>query len=224
MAKRNIEPSVPKKDPYHSGGEELHMAKKASYFLGVMLLLFALAGCGAPESEETVKKDVGPNRKQMQNICELATLECYYHNTAKLNKENKILWWDTNTELWVEYSGIVRVGVEISDFDMKVEGSLVTITMPKARILSCEVDENSLKPDSYLVSKQGLGAKDITADDQTEAFKAAQENMQQAAEADTTLLLQGQQRAQELLEKYVKNVGEAIGETYQVEWVTAEAP
>ena len=199
-----------------------NMAKKASHLLAILILLSARAGCGGPEEEETIKKDVGLNRKQMQNICELATLECYYHNTAKLNKENKILWWDTNTELWVEYSGIVRVGVEISDFDMKVEGSQVTITMPQARILSCEVDENSLKPDSYLVSKQGLGAKDITADDQTEAFRAAQENMQQAAEADTALLLQGQQRAQELLEKYVKNVGEAIGESYEVEWITAE--
>ena len=124
--------------------------------------------------------------------------------------------------MWVEYSGIVKVGVEISDFDMSVEGSLVTITMPKAKILSCEVDEKSLDPESYLVSKKGLWAKDITADDQTEAFKAAQENMRQAAESDAALLLQGQQRAQELLEKYVKNVGEAIGEPYQVEWVTAE--
>ncbi len=186
------------------------------------LLLLALAGCGAGESEEPAKKDAGVNLKQMQNICELATLECYYHNTAKLNKENKVLWWNTNTELWVEYSGIVKVGVEIGDFDMKVEGSRVAITMPKARILSCEVDENSLNSDSYLVSKKGLGAKDITADDQTEAFKAAQENMRQTAESDAALLLQGQQRAQELLEKYVKNVGEAIGEPYQVEWITPE--
>ncbi len=198
------------------------MAKKAWSSFCVIMMLLALAGCGSQGNEETMKKDAGVNLKQMQNICELATLECYYHNTAKLNKENKILWWNTNTELWVEYSGIVKVGVEISDFDMKVEGSLVTITMPKAKILSCEVDENSLDPESYLVSKKGLGAKDVTADDQTEAFKAAQENMRQIAESDAALLLQGQQRAQELLEKYVKNVGEAIGEPYQVEWVTAE--
>ena len=198
------------------------MKEKAWNILGVMVLLLALAGCGSGESGETIKKDAGVNLKQMQNICELATLECYFHNTAKLNKENKVLWWKTNTELWVEYSGIVKVGVEISDFDMSVEGSLVTITMPKAKILSCEVDEKSLDPESYLVSKKGLWAKDITADDQTEAFKAAQENMRQAAESDAALLLQGQQRAQELLEKYVKNVGEAIGEPYHVEWVTAE--
>ncbi len=182
-------------------------------------------GCGAKEAEEqkggTAKKDADVNLTQMQNICELATLECYYHNTAKLKKENKILWWNTNTELWVEYAGIVKVGVEVGDLDMEVDGHVVTITMPEAKILSCVVDENSLDPDAYLVSKQGLGAKDITAENQTEAFQAAQENMQQTAEADHTLLLQGRQRAKELLETYVKNVGDAIGETYEIRWKDA---
>lgn len=192
----------------------------------VCVLLAGLwMGCGAKEAEEqkggTAKKDADVNLTQMQNICELATLECYYHNTAKLKKENKILWWNTNTELWVEYAGIVKVGVEVGDLDMEVDGHVVTITMPEAKILSCVVDENSLDPDAYLVSKQGLGAKDITAENQTEAFQAAQENMQQTAEADHTLLLQGRQRAKELLETYVKNVGDAIGETYEIRWKDA---
>ena len=84
-----------------------YMAKKASYLLAILILLSALAGCGAPEEEETIKKDVGLNRKQMQNICELATLECYYHNTAKLNKENKILWWDTHSSVLVSHQSIL---------------------------------------------------------------------------------------------------------------------
>lgn len=36
---------------------------------------------------------------QMQTICELATLKCYYHNVAKLTKEKEVLWWDTSAEL-----------------------------------------------------------------------------------------------------------------------------
>ena len=62
------------------------MAKKAWSSFCVIMMLLALAGCGSQGNEETMKKDAGVNLKQMQNICELATLECYYHNTAKLNK------------------------------------------------------------------------------------------------------------------------------------------
>ena len=43
--------------------------------------------------------------------------------------------------------------------------------------------------------------------------------MMQAASEDTALLAHAQQRAQELLEKYVKNVGECVGKEYQVKWI-----
>ena len=102
------------------------------------------------------------------------------------------------------------------------DGDQVTITMPKAEVLSCQVDQTSLNEDSYYTTREGLGAEKINADDQTEAIKTAQENMLENVQSDESLLQQAQQRAQELLEQYVKNVGDAMGKTYEVSFVIAD--
>ena len=181
----------------------------------VGMLLFT-AGCEKKEQEQP-KEEL--KESQMQAVCELATLETYYHNTAKFTHAEKVLWWGTTTKLWIEYSGVVRVGVDISDVSMTVKDDLVRITMPEATVLSYKVDESSLTEDSYLVGKEGLWASDVTADMQKKAFSEAEEKMKETAENDKSLLLQARQRAETLLEEYVRNIGELQGKEYQVEFV-----
>lgn len=190
--------------------------KRLAVFCLVVCMLFSACG----KKEEAPKEDL--SLTQMKSICELATLKCYYHNVAKITKEKDVLWWDTTAELWIEYSGIVKLGVDITNLDMQVDGDQVTITMPKAEVLSCQVDQTSLNEDSYYTTREGLGAEKINADDQTEAIKTAQENMLKNVQSDDSLLQQAQNRAQELLEQYVKNIGDAMGKTYEVSFVIAE--
>ena len=190
--------------------------KRLAAFCLVFCMLFSACG----KQEEAPKEDL--SLTQMKSICELATLKTYYHNVAKLTKEKDVLWWDTTAELWIEYSGIVKLGVDITNLDMQVDQNQVTITMPKAEVLSCQVDQTSLDKDSYYTNREGLGAEKINADDQTEAIKTAQENMLENVESDDSLLQQAQNRAQDLLEQYVKNVGDAMGKTYEVSFVSAE--
>ena len=190
--------------------------KRLAVLCLVVCMLFSACG----KKEEAPKEDL--SLTQMKSICELATLKCYYHNVAKITKEKDVLWWDTTAELWIEYSGIVKLGVDITNLDMQVDGNQVTITMPKAKVLSCQVDQTSLDKDSYYTNREGLGAEKINADDQTEAIKTAQENMLENVESDDSLLQQAQNRAQDLLEQYVKNVGDAMGKTYEVSFVTAD--
>lgn len=181
-----------------------------------VMMMCSLSACGLKQKDTSVEKVI--NITQMKAICELATLECYYHNVAKVSKEKDVLWWDTKAELWIEYSGIVKVGVDISDLDLEVDGDVVNITMPKATVLSCEVDETKLNKDSYIMIREGLGAEKITADDQTLAFQTAQDSMREAAEADEELISQAQQRAEDLLESYINNVGEILGKKYTINW------
>ena len=47
-------------------------------------------------------------------------------------------------------------------------------------------------------------------------------NDEKTAEADSLLLGQAQDRAKNLLESYIKGVGEALGETYTVAWEEVE--
>lgn len=181
-----------------------------------VMMMCSLSACGLKQKDTSVEKVI--NITQMKAICELATLECYYHNVAKVSKEKDVLWWDTKAELWIEYSGIVKVGVDISDLDLEVNGEVVNITMPKAAVLSCEVDETKLNKDSYIMIREGLGAEKITADDQTLAFQTAQDSMREAAETDEELISQAQQRAEDLLESYINNLGDILGKKYTISW------
>lgn len=192
----------------------------ALFLIVMTLMTCSMTACNTTKSE-TVSTDQDVNLRQMQAICEFATLECFYHNTAKYSSDKSVLWWNTNKELWVEYTGIVKVGVDLTNLDMSIDGNIVTITIPDAKILSCDVNESSLNNDSYISKSTGLFAEKITAKDQTAAFKDAQAKMLETAGADSALMAQAQQRAQELLEKYVTNVGTVIGKNYEVKWQKA---
>ena len=190
-------------------------------FLPAMLffvILLALAGCGAKEAEQVASPEISIS--EMRSVCELATLECYYHNTAKLDSEKKVLFWNTSKKLWIEYSGIAKLGVDVSKLDMKVDGTTVTIVMPDAEILECKVDETSLSEESFYSETTGLGSGKVGAKEQTEAFAEAQAQMQTEVENDETLFIQAKDRAKLLLENYVKNIGDAIGVAYEVRWDT----
>ncbi len=188
-----------------------------------ILLLFSLIGCSVTSQsnqEQADKKTEPLNLGQLKSVCELATLECYYHNTAKSSTDKKILFWNTNKKLWMEYSGIVKIGIDISRLDLDISGQVVTITLPEAKIISCKVDDASLSEDTFYTEQTGLGAEPITAQDQTDAFAKAQQTMLEEVEKDESLLFQAQERARTLLLHYVKNIGDTIGIEYEVKWKT----
>lgn len=163
-----------------------------------------------------------PDISQMKAICELATMKCYYHTVAKYKEENaeQFLWMSKDKKFWVEYSGIVRLGVDISRMDIAVNGTDVTITLPDAEVLDCRVDPDSLNEDSFIVDKDSA---DITADDQTKAFDEAQAQLEEYASQDTLLLAEAKQRAQTLLEDYITNIGTAMGTEYHITWLNADS-
>lgn len=188
-----------------------------------ILLLFSLIGCSvtSQSNQEQADKKAEPlNLGQLKSVCELATLECYYHNTAKSSTDKKVLFWNTNKKLWMEYSGIVKIGIDISRLDLDISGQVVTITLPEAKVISCKVDDASLSEDTFYTEQTGFGADQITAQDQTDAFAKAQQTMLEEVEKDESLLFQAQERARTLLLHYVKNIGDTIGVEYEVKWKT----
>ena len=190
---------------------------KKVVLISLSLLLLGLCGCEREQAPQAV-----PEIARMQAICELATTECYYHNVAKFEQKDaeQFLWLSRDKRFWVEYSGIVTIGVDASLVSLTVEGDRVTITMPPAEVQGAVVDPDSLNETSFIVAGNSAA---ITAEDQTEAFRQAQGKMEEAAKQDRALLAGAQQRAEKLLADYVANVGESVGRTYQIEWVYVDA-
>ena len=183
-----------------------------------LVMCFVLTSCNSGNESSVPEKIPEPEITKMRSICELATMECYYHNVAKFYEEKaeSFLWFTKDKHFWIEYAGVVTIGIDASLVNVMVEDEKVTITMPPAKVLGCKVDETTLDHRSVIVAN---GSAAVTAEDQTAAFKEAQREMQDVASNDIMLLKNAQQRAQKLIEDYVVNLGKMVGKEYYVTWL-----
>lgn len=187
-----------------------------TWMLLVGTVVLCLTGCG----KETQTADFSG----VTSVCELATLKCYYHNVAKAETEASGIfakWLKTGyKKIWTEYSGIIEYGIDISQVTVSEpdKNGVVTVTMPDAQVLNVDVDEDSLgtplTDTGFLTS--------VTTEEKTTTLAGAQEAIEQQAKENTEMLSQAKARAKTLIEEYIKNVGESIGEEYTVEWKDAE--
>ena len=187
-----------------------------TWMLLVGTVVLCLTGCG--------KEIQTADFSGVTSVCELATLKCYYHNVAKAETEASGIfakWLKTGyKKIWTEYSGIIEYGIDISQVTVSEpdKNGVVTVTMPDAQVLNVDVDEDSLgtplTDTGFLTS--------VTTEEKTSTLAGAQEAMEQQAKENTEMLSQAKARAKTLIEEYIKNVGESIGEEYTVEWKDAE--
>lgn len=188
--------------------------KKQSVAAACMTALLLLTtACGKAEAPVLPV----PQEEQMKAICQLAVLECDYHNLAKFEQKDasKFLWMPKDKRFWVEYSATAVLGIDADQVSMELQGDVVSITLPRARVLNCEVNGDSLSPDSYIVDKDSAP---VTAEDEVHAFKDAQNHLQQTVEADSDMLDLAQTRVEELLKNYVNSLAKATGTEYRVEF------
>ncbi|MDY2510465.1 MAG: DUF4230 domain-containing protein [Ruminococcus callidus] len=200
------------------------MKKRISFCLALLLCMTSFIGCSSKTAEISSSKgkvNSAPEIDQIRTICELATLECYYHNVAKASKEKGsgiTHLGEKDRTFWLEYDGIAKIGVNLSDVTMSLENDVYTIVIPKAKILSIDIDEDSLNEASYIYSEDGWNANTITADDQTLAIKEAQENMKNTVLSDSNLLVNAQDRAKKLIENYINQLQSVSDKKFTVKW------
>lgn len=177
----------------------------------ILVLMISITACNKGNSE------MEPKLSQVKSICELAVIDCYFHNVAKFTEKDAagILWWKKDKKFWIEYSGKVRIGVDLSLVQVDVKENTVTVTLPEPRVLSATVDPDSLTKDSYIID---IDSAKVTAEDEIKAFEVAQKQLVEHAENDVLLFANAQERVQTLIEDYIKNIGEAIGTAYEIEW------
>lgn len=183
----------------------------------ILIAIMCLSFTACADSQDSGKA-ISPQASQIKSICELATMQCYYHNVAKYDQEaaSGALFWKKDRKFWIEYSGIVTIGIDTSLVSIEVDMENVTITLPPAQVLGCKVNDETLNADSFIVAKDSAS---VEAEHQTLAFKEAQEKMEESASNDTVLLANAQQRAQQLLEDYINNIGACTGKSYKINWV-----
>lgn len=159
----------------------------------------------------------------VDKICELATLRCYYHNVAEYEKQpdgffRYGLFQYGYKKLWMEYNGIVEVGIDVSKVQVNPPdiNGVVEIYVPEAQIVGISSDENSINT----ITDTGV-LTSITTKEKSDAFSKAQADMRESAQNDHSILLQAHNNAKSLLRQYIINVGEQLGQQYTVRWLSS---
>ena len=188
------------------------LRKLACVLLISMSSLLALSGCEQQSAESEPIESA-----QIRQIAELSTLQCYYHNVAKFTQEAGGMGWLGGMgykRMWFEYTAIVEIGITGPD-----ENGVYTVTLPEAEVLTNpQIDEGSIiEP----LTEQGWFTE-ITNEDRMTALRDAQETVRETVNNDDSLLFQARERAKELIERFIVNYGETVGEEHSVRFVDPE--
>ena len=119
---------------------------------------------------------------------------------------------------WIEYTGVVTLGIDMSQVEMKISGTNIEMTIPEAKILRISIDESSINEESFITSQDSLNKNKITAEDQTQAINDAQRTMEATASQNSKMLMKAQDRATKLIENYINQLGAAAGVEYNITW------
>lgn len=180
-------------------------------FVAIALLLVTLCNLSActQEKAEDLRVD------DIRAICELATLECFYNNVAKIEKEADNIFQVDRT-MWIEYEGKATIGINMNGVVIEIIGDTVKIKMPDAEVLSTDY---TFKDDSYVASSDGwLWPNKISTEEQQAAVIEGQKAMKEAIQNNKGLFLKAEDRAKELIENYITKLGEVAGKEYTIEW------
>ncbi|QTE74262.1 DUF4230 domain-containing protein [Clostridiales bacterium FE2010] len=170
-------------------------------------------------------KKTSPVKREMsgsniQRICELATLDCFYHNVSDWSQSAYNFLGYGAKKVWIEYDGIVRVGIKAGKIKISNpdKDDVITVTIPEATILSKDLDENSI----YEIDSEAsvLGFVDhVNLEDRTKALANAQEDMEACAAKDEMILGEAHERAKKIIERNILTMGQANGKEYKVKFI-----
>lgn len=133
-----------------SGRQGMRLKTKLLLLLAAvvgLVLAFVLGGVFSQRSTEPVitSELLG---QQLANIQELSTVEYRYTNMGKFENQVDFYGWKvpfTTKSFIVSYDGVIKAGIDLADLNIAVADRRITITLPKAKILSHELKEDSIE-------------------------------------------------------------------------------
>lgn len=129
--------------------------KALKYILLGLLLCIAVGLCGfftgqaaLRNSQDNARLDAVVIGNQLTQISELAVVNYQYTNMAQFTSSNDFYGVTipfTTKKFILTYDGQIKAGVDLSQAKIDVSEASVTVTLPAPRILSHEIDENSME-------------------------------------------------------------------------------
>ncbi|MBR5508535.1 MAG: DUF4230 domain-containing protein [Lachnospiraceae bacterium] len=184
-----------------------------------IIIICAFFMMNKSDSEKELEK---PDFSGVTKIGELATLRCFYHNVAEYEKQpdglfQYGLFQVGYKKFWIEYAGIVEIGINISKVKIGQpdEEGTIRVYVPEVENFRLNQDTTSIREPVY---ETGVFTT-ITTEEKSTALSQAQKDMDAKVRADQSLIQRAHENAKTLIEQYIINVGVGLGQEYHVVWV-----
>ena len=187
--------------------------KKVNKFIVILSMIIMLSACD--NKNETLSENI----KKLELTGNLVTYEAYFHNVLETTKDSNSIF-KKDRKLFAEYTGTIKLGIDLSKVKIDVQGDTINVLIPKAKIIGePNVDESDFKKEKFIESEDGFLIKNpITGDDISKAFDDAQSEMKKSAESDEQLLSTAQTRAKIIIEESINQFAGLSSKDYTINW------
>jgi hypothetical protein len=179
------------------------------------------------EVEDTVPTPTDPEinlqilYSEINDIGELATVEYLFTDAAKYSESMQYDGWDipfTEKSFVLKWNGVIKAGVDLKRIRITVdeENKNITVSMPAAKILSYEVDNDSIE----VLDERDNIFNSISVDDKTRFDATTEDAMKQRA-IKNGLLNKAQENA-EVIIKRLLTTDPAIGSRFHINFIIEE--
>lgn len=180
---------------------KVHPLKTLRYlWLGIALCALVGAACflggrlSAGSGRETPRLDAVVLENRLTDIQELSTVTYAYTNMAQFESSNDFYGVTlpfTTKSFILTYDGTIKAGIDLAAASVDVDGSSVTVTLPQAKILSHEIDADSVE----IFNEKTALFNPFTVEDFT-AFQSDQKSAMEDRALARGLLTEAQTRAE----------------------------
>lgn len=196
------------------------MKKVRRFVMFLLLGSLLVAGGGAAalyfgqkDTEPIITSDLVGN--QLLSAQELTTTKYMYTNTGAFENQNDFYGWKvplTRKEFIVSYDGRIHAGVNLEEVDVVIDDTTIQVTLPEVKILSHDIDTESLK----VFDESSSIFNPLRIEDYKD-FAMSQEKVVESEAIEKGLLIEAADHAQEAV-RAVLEMNPDIAEQYTIEF------
>lgn len=183
--------------------------------LGILLVVggaIATLYYGQISTEPVITSDLVGN--QLLSAQELTTTKYMYTNAGAFENQNDFYGWKvplTRKKFIVSYDGQIHAGVNLEEVEVVVNEETIQVTLPEAKILSHEIDTESLK-----VFDESSSIFNPLRIEDYQNFTIDQKKVVESEAIEKGLLVEATEHAQEAV-RAVLEINPNIAEQYKIE-------
>lgn len=185
----------------------LNQTVKNIIIIVIIAVVFFLVGKLWPSCEEPTQMTSDLLSQQIQDISELATVEYNYTNMGKFENQATFYGWKvpfTTKSFIISYDGKIKAGVDMTQVEVSVSKKKIKVTVPKAKILSHEIDEKSIEV--FDETKNIFNQISITDYNQ---FAIDQKDKMEKSVKEKGLLEEAQKKVESTIKTFIKSLNKS---------------